>query len=285
MRRAPPRRLGPSVALLACLWPRLAAGQDVAPTCFEARFLDVGQGDAIVLRTGDGAVLVVDAGPSEAAARVVEAVRAAGGAPPVVVFTHPHADHVGGARALVEAVHAARILDPGFAFASRVYRRLLEAIVAQGPALERARRGDHFTLGARVTVQVLAPAEPLVRGSRSDANANSVVLRVSCGDIDLLLPGDAERVTERRLLEAGTADLAAEVLKVAHHGSRYATSPAFLAAVHPQLAVISCGRANRYHHPAPATVARLQAAGARVLRTDQTGDVVLRTDGTRVDVR
>lgn len=243
----------------------------------------MGQGDAIVLRTGDGVVMVVDAGPSQSAARVIDTARAAGGAEPVVVFTHPHADHVGGARALVEAVHASRILDPGFPFASRIYRKLLESIVAHGPRLENARRGDGFRLGSRVEVKVLAPAEPLLRRTRSDANANSVVLRVSCGRIDLLLTGDAERATERRLLEAAPDSLASEILKVAHHGSRFATTPAFLAAVHPDLAVISCGRRNRYRHPSPATVARLQAAGARVLRTDEGGDIVIRTDGDRVD--
>jgi beta-lactamase superfamily II metal-dependent hydrolase len=263
---------------------RPAAAQPVPASCFEARFLDVGQGDAVVVRPAEGPALVVDAGPSAAAAaRVVAAVRSASGETPFVVFTHPHADHIGGARALLAAVRAARILDPGFPFASRVYRALLEAIVAHGPQLERARRGDRFALGARVAVEVLAPEEPLVRRSRSDANANSVVLRVSCGRIDLLLAGDAERVTERRLLLGGPDTLASEILKVAHHGSRYATTPDFLAAVRPEIAVISCGRGNRYRHPAPATVARLRAAGARVLRTDESGDVVVRTDGDRVE--
>lgn len=110
-----------------------------------------------------------------------------------------------------------------------------------------------------------------------------MVPRVTYGTIDLLLPGDAERQTERRLLANGAATLASEVLKVAHHGSRYATTPELVAAVRPELAIISCGRANRYRHPAPATVARLEAAGARVLRTDQSGDIVVRTDGQRVE--
>jgi len=271
------------VALAALGAARTAGAQPVPPSCFEARFLDVGQGDAVVVRPAEGPALVVDAGPSTAAARVIAAVRAASAEPPVVVFTHPHADHIGGARALLDAVRAARILDPGFPFASRVYRTLLESIVAHGPRLERARRGDRLDLGPRVAVEVLAPEEPLVRRSRSDANSNSVVLRVTCGQIDLLLPGDAERQTERRLLANGAATLASEVLKVAHHGSRYATTPELVAAVRPELAIISCGRANRYRHPAPATVARLEAAGARVLRTDQSGDIVVRTDGQRVE--
>lgn len=223
----------------------------------------------------------MDAGPRDAGERVLAAARLQGLPPSIIVFTHPHADHIGGHRPLIEAFRGTRILEAGFAFGSQVYRSLLRSLVAQRRSLEVARRGHRFAVGPRVQVEVLAPEEPLVTRSRSDANANSVVLKVVCGRVAMLLAGDAERETERRLVAGG--NLAAQILKVAHHGSRYASTAEFLAAVRPSIAVISCGRRNRYGHPARSTLDGLARIGAVVHRTDLEGDVIVRTDGERVE--
>jgi len=110
------------------------------------------------------------------------------------------------------------------------------------------------------------------------------VLRLDYRDVSFLFEGDAEPATEERLLQAGRGTLRARVLKVAHHGSRHGSKAALLRAVRPEYAVVSCGAGNSYGHPHPATLRRLERAGARVFRTDLDGDVVFRTDGERIEV-
>ena len=129
---------------------------------------------------------------------------------------------------------------------------------------------------------MLAPYDPLLRGTRSDLNSNSVITRIEHGDVCFLMMGDAELETEHQVLEHGLEPC--QVLKVAHHGSAYASSNAFLEAAQPEWAAISAGRNNRYKHPAPETLRRLEKAGAKVLRTDQHGRILFESDGRDVTV-
>ncbi len=247
------------------------------------RFLDVGQGDAALVTTSDGHAMLVDAGPPEGASRVAEAVR--GLRLDAFVLTHAHADHLGDAPSLVRAVPVARVLEPAFAaFEGHVvptYARMSSALRDGRTPIVAARRGDRFALGEAIEVTVLAPREPLLVHTRSDLNANSVVLRVDhhapLGDVRVLFEGDAEHPTEARLLE-DRASLRADVLKVAHHGSKHASSEALIDAVAPRLAVISCGTANDYGHPHAPTLARLAAHHVTVARTDLEGDVTVTSD-------
>lgn len=144
-------------------------------------------------------------------------------------------------------------------------------------------RGHQRKIGENVNLTVLAPEDPLLSGTRSDANANSIVLWIKHGEVDFLLTGDAEKETEERLLEVLRArpppDF--EILKVAHHGSRYASSESFLSRVKPQVALISCGLRNRYKHPAPETLQRLKKVGAKIFRTDLMGTIKVRSDGQK----
>ena len=144
--------------------------------------------------------------------------------------------------------------------------------------------GRTVQLGGGARLVLLTPPRPAIAGSRSDVNANSVVARLDYGRVRVLFAADAEAATERWLL-ARSADLRADVLKVAHHGSRHASSPAFLRAVAPTLAVIGVGSANRYRHPAPETLGRLERAGIRVFRTDLDGTVTVESDGETLEVR
>jgi competence protein ComEC len=134
-------------------------------------------------------------------------------------------------------------------------------------------------------VQVLAPELPLITGTSSDINNNSVVLRLTFGHIAMLLTGDAQSEAEARLLSHGGADLHADILKVGHHGSAYSSTPEFLAAVHPKIAIISCGLHNVFGHPSPQTLAALTADGIRTYRTDLDGGVSTISDGISIQVR
>ena len=143
------------------------------------------------------------------------------------------------------------------------------------------KRGHKVQFSKDVAITVLAPEVPRISGSRSDANSNSVVLWVNHGEVDFLLTGDAEEPTERRLVDIvrGTPMGDLEVLKVAHHGSSHSSTEEFLKHFPSDIAVISCGRRNRYKHPKPEALDRLKTMGAKIHRTDLEGTIHIRSDG------
>ena len=258
-------------ALLACaaaieLWPlaRPASGR------LRVSFLDVGQGDGIVIELPAGGAALVDAGTGgparlDVGERVVapylwnRGVRRLA----LVVATHDDVDHAGGIASVLRLFPAAEVWRADRLPAGRT--RFLDG----------------------VGVSVLGPPAPRLGGSRrgvaADRNNNSIVLRLDYGLASLLLTADIEDEAEQRLL-ADRAPLRARVLKVAHHGGRRSTSGAFLRAVAPGVAVISVGAGNPFHHPAPQTLARLERSGARTYRTDQDGAVIVETDGRELTV-
>lgn len=249
-------------------------------------FLDVGQGDAALVQTGDGKNLLIDAGPADSAPRLIARLSELGVTHlDAFVLTHPHADHIGGAMAVVKRFPAKAVLDPGYAHTSTVYAEFLEYIEKNGIAYRQPRKGLVVKLGVHAKFNVLAPEEPFLSGTRSDANSNSVVMMLHVGDVRVMLTGDAEADTERRILRgADTNTLDVDVLKVAHHGSAHSSTSAFLSYVKPEIAVISCSASNRYGHPAPEALHRLSATDAEIFVTAKHGDIVLHTDGKNYSI-
>lgn len=276
-----------TLAALACASlmlaePLLHAGPGVA----ELHLLDVGQGDAIALRTGAGRWILVDAGrtwPTGDAGRtvVVPYVAHRGGAVALFVLSHPHADHVGGAASVLSALHPGRFLDPGYVGSTPSYRATLEEARADRIPWQRVHPGDSVVVDD-VVVTALAP-DSAWAAHLEDANLASTVLLVRVRDVRILLTGDAEAPEEEWLLAHAPAALRADVLKVAHHGSATSTTAAFLDAVRPRVALVSVGANNSYGHPDARVMSELAAAGTAVLRTDLLGTVVLRTDGRSLE--
>ena len=265
-------------ALVAALWRPAVARHGLA----ELHLLDVGQGDAIALRSPAGRWIIVDAGRvwtgGDAGRRtVVPYVRRRGGDAVAFVLSHPHADHVGGAAAVLERLRPAAYWDPGYPEPSAVYRGSLDAARRAGVRWRRLHPLDSLVVDGLV-VRVLAPDSAWVAGLR-DANSASTVLLVRYGAVRFLLMGDAERPEEERLVARWGEALRADVLKVGHHGSATSSTPALVGAVRPRIALISVGTRNMYGHPSVDVVARLLDGGAQVLRTDHLGHVVVRTDG------
>lgn len=246
-------------------------------------FLDVGQGDSSLLQLPDGNNVLIDGGVSEMGDRVVKALEKRGvKSLDMVIMTHPHADHVGGLHQVFRHFPIRLVLDSGMHAASHAYGTVLDDINTLGIALKLGRPGLSKSYGP-VHVEVLAPSEPLLTHTRSDINNASIVTRWVYDDVALLETGDAEQEALDRLLKSH-ADLQAQILKVPHHGSRYTSSAKFLEAVHPDVAVISCGLHNDYHHPHKQALQRLKKVGAKIYITAKQGDIAVQTDGHRYNV-
>lgn len=259
----------------------------------EMVMLDVGQGDAIFIRTPDGVTALVDGGGNIFAADdpsanpgetvILPYLRYVGaGVVDVVINTHPHEDHVQGLLPVMSRRRVALAVDGGQDAAGPSWPAYLRLVEEQGIVRWIAAPGHVIRLGRRTMLEVLHPGD-FMFDTRSDLNNNSVVVRLVHGNTAALLTGDIETEAQLELLRRG-ADLRAEVVKVPHHGSRWALVSAFYEAVGADIAVITVGR-NNYGHPSPEVIDALEAMGTRVYRTDIDGAVVLRSDGTRWTVR
>lgn len=247
-------------------------------------FADVGQGDAALIRTPGGHWIEVDAGPLgegfDAGKRVLVPLlhRYHVARLDAFVLSHAHRDHVGGAGSVLSEIPVGVAIEPGELFDESSYQDWLAELSAKRTRWQPASTGLEWQIDG-VTFRVRHP--PVVWPHRGeDLNEDSIVLEVRYGNFAALLMGDAGFVTEAALAPTlGHVDL----LKVGHHGSRGASGEAFLAQLHPEAAVISVGR-NRYGHPAPETLARLQSVAVRTWRTDREGTTTVVTDGQRFTV-
>jgi competence protein ComEC len=242
--------------------------------------LDIGQGDAILLRSPDGAAALVDAGPPGEPAPVVAALRRAGVRRlDLVAFTHNSADHVGGVAEVLDRFPVGALVVPLLADEPRppLVRAALDGARRHAVPALTVRAGDRLEVG-EWRVRVLWPARRPAVGT--DPNLGSMVARASAGGLDALLTADAESPVLERL-----ALMPVEVLKVSHHGSEDPGLAHVLSGLRPAVALISAGAGNRYGHPRRQTVDALAAAGVRTWRTDRSGDLTVTGGERAVDVR
>ena len=275
-----------AVALTAVAWG--AAWQTEHPTV-TVTFLDVGQGDAILIQGPARTVLVDGGGLRDVApeqydigrAVVLPALMLAGvRSLDALVLSHADDDHAAGAVAVVEQLPVGLLLEPDLPSPALGYERLRAAAARRRVTRVAARTAQVMHLGAGARLYVLHPPSRRVLGTGSDLNNNSVVLKLVFGEVAFLFLGDLEDEGEAVLVHAGH-NLRSTVLKVSHHGGATSTTAAVLEAVAPTLAVISVG-ANPFGHPSEPVLDRLRARGVMVLRTDVSGAVTVRTDGRRL---
>ena len=290
----------------------------------QVHVLDVGpiDGDSILIvgpedpQTKKRKAALIDAGDTGKGKVVLDALKRYGVEKiDYFIATHAHPDHIGGADEVMKAMSVTTVIDsgipppgpeeeeaptkgkgapakkkPGSELPTvKSYREFREAVEQNGAHYEKAEPGKTYELGGGALITVLAPIEPLftrdqMRSGGNEPNANSVVVRLDYGNFSMLLPGDAETPTEERMVNKDV-NLAARVLKVAHHGSKYATSEGFIKTVKPEVAIISDGEWNRYGHPAQAVLDRLKAANVKVYRTDLQGEITITTKGKGYEIK
>jgi len=286
------------------------------------RVLDVGpiNGDSILITSPSGKTVLIDAGDTSKGKAVVDALKRNNIQQlDYFIATHPHPDHIGGSAEVFKAVKVLNVIDNGEgpslpasavpppaaakakkpapkptpkrggpASVTKFYDDYKAAVSASGAQYETARPGTKYDLGGGALLTVLAPSEPFftkdhMRTGGNEPNANSIVLRLDYGSFSMLLAGDAEEQTEHRLLTKDL-DLRTRVLKVGHHGSKYASSEDFLERVKPEIAIVSCGAWNRYGHPSQSVLDRLKAANVKLYRTDLHGEITITTRGGASDI-
>ncbi|MBQ3264467.1 MAG: MBL fold metallo-hydrolase [Ruminococcus sp.] len=239
-------------------------------------FLDVGQGDSILLESDDEFVLI-DGGERDCGDQVLRYIEDRGADElKYMIATHPHADHIGGLRPVVNGIEVENFITKSADCDTYSWTKLLRAVENNHVNTIEAQADDTYSFGS-AELTVLAPLSVYPE----DYNNASIVVMVTCGSIRFLLTGDAGRESEYEMLDRGE-ELSADVLKCGHHGSSDSTSDRFLKAVNPSFAVVSCGADNDYGHPHRETVQKLKTLGCPLLRTDETGTITAYTDGTHL---
>ncbi|NLI14110.1 ComEC/Rec2 family competence protein [Pelotomaculum propionicicum] len=245
------------------------------PAVLKVHFIDVGQGDAILVQLPDGRNMLIDAAARESESTVMGYLRERGvDRIDFIVGTHPHEDHIGSLDAVIKNFKTGEVIMPEVTTNTRVFYDLLQVIKERGLSIKKARAGVSIFENSGLSAKLLAPQAT----EYESLNNYSAVIFLKYQDVAFLLTGDAESESEKEMLAAG-CDVKAQVLKVSHHGSSSSTTAKFLQAVSPSYAVISVGAGNDYNHPHPAVLDRLARSGAVTLRTDQQGTIVFESDG------
>ena len=243
----------------------------------EVHYIDVGQGDATLIKCGSHAMLI-DGGNNNKGTTVQLYLKKQGvESLDYVIGTHPDADHIGGLDVIVYKYNCDTVIMPDYEKDTRTYQELVDVIHDKNMKITYPVVGEQYALGeAKFTI--IAPNSNSYGGN---ANDYSVAILLEYGKNRFLFTGDAEEASEAEMLTNGI-DISADVYKVAHHGSRSASTQEFLNAVHPKYAVISCGEGNSYGHPHAEVLNRLRSMGVEVFRTDEQGSIIASSDGENI---
>lgn len=243
----------------------------------EVHFIDVGQGDAILVKS-DEEFMLIDAGKNVAGDLVVDYLKGQNVKKlKYVIGTHPHEDHIGGLDDVINAFEVEKVIMPNVTHTTKTFEDVLDSIINKGLKITPAKSGEQYHLGES-EVLILAPN----KAEYDNLNNYSVVTKLTHGNTSFIFTGDAEEISEKEMIEVYKDNLKSDVLKVGHHGSTTSTSQEFLDAVRPKEAVISLGKDNTYGHPHKEIIDRLEANNIIIYRTDLEGTIIAKSDGNSI---
>ncbi len=256
------------------------------PRQTEVVFLDVGQGDSILIKTPLGQNILVDGGPDRSVLpALARNLSWWDKTIDLAVLTHPDDDHSAGLALAAERFNIRRFAYTGLVDYSPSYTALLATVKRKNISAVLIERPQTIDLGGKLFLEVLWPRENLSGRTAENSNDTSIVLRLVDGNNRFLFLGDLEAAGERSLEAAAPDALAARTVKISHHGSDNSSSEEFLARVAPEFAVISVGEGNKFGHPSRRVLKRLERLGARILRTDRQGDLHFKSDGRGLSIK
>ncbi len=239
----------------------------------EVYFMDVGQADSILIKNEDKYMLI-DAGNNEDGLLLVDYLKSLNVKKFDYVFgTHAHEDHIGGMDDIINNFAIDYFYMPDVITTTKTFEDVLDALESKNIYFDTPKIGDKINFGDAI-IDVLYVGE-----SEDDLNSSSIVLKLTYGNVSFLFTGDATSEVEKALLNS---DIASDVLKVAHHGSKYSTTLNFLKKVNPSYAVISVGKNNSYNHPGKEIIERLSNLGIKIYRTDELSTIIFKTDGNNI---
>ncbi len=244
---------------------------------FTFAMLDVGQGDGLFIESPTGVHILIDGGPAKSVLDPLGKVMPAFNKKiDALMITNPDADHIGGFSDILENYQVGALFEPGTISPSKTYQNLKNEIKSKKIPDILERRGMVLDLGGGTSLNILFPDRNVSTWATNDG---SMMARLTYGNFSIMLTGDAPMKTEQILLEENSkTELASIALKVGHHGSRTSTSPSFVSAVSPKIALISDGKNNKYGHPHQETLDTLAQFGVKVFRTDQVGTIIIKCD-------
>lgn len=240
------------------------------------KFIDVGQADSCLIVTPNDDIILIDAGEDAEAFSILDVLKEYSFEDiDLMVLTHPHADHIGGAATIMETYNVEEVLMPNCINTSETFENVLDVIEQENIDLKTAYTGQLYNIDG-VNIQIIG-----TDSVPDDINNSSIVLKITYGTVDMLMMGDAEIEAEEIILQSNF-DLSSEILKLGHHGSDTSTSQELLDMVSPTMGIISVSNDNSYGHPADSTLKRLFENGIQYYRTDEVGTITLEIDGTNI---
>ena len=267
----------PIVVLLAVNIAILVSAVRHDRQMLEVSFLDVGQGDAILIESPTGVQILVDGGRDRSVLRELgKQMDLLDRTLDVVIATHPDADHISGLAHVLERYHVAGYMAPGVESDSSPSRALQDSVEREASLVIPVRRGERVYIGGGAYIDILFPDRDV---PDVETNTGSVVMRLVYGETSFFLSGDAPESVEDYLVSLDGKTLSSDIVKAGHHGSRTSTGPALLQATDPKYVIVSAGEGNSYGHPHQEVLDRIQEMGAGVLSTLGKGTIVVESDG------
>jgi competence protein ComEC len=248
-------------------------------------YIDIGQGDSELIQLPDGKNILIDAGDKDAKDKLLKFLKERNIKKlDLVIISHPHLDHYGGLLGLLDSIEVEKVFDSGAPTSSTTYLSLLKKFAAKKTKFTIVRKGQEFKFTDNITLNVFAPEDPLLKNTKSDANNASIVAKLTHNKVSFLFTGDIESESQERIINGSGDLIKSDILKVAHHGSRYTSSNEFLDKVNPKVAIISCEINNDYGHPHKETLERLNNKKIKLYRTDLQGDIIVVSDGEKYQI-